>query len=75
MSQSVDSSMLRENLNLERHGQLGGLGGTPSHTARPRTLFYSKRRVFDDNDDDCDDDDDERNGPRLIQRGPEHFST
>ena len=40
MSQSVDSSMLRENLNLERNGQLGG---TPSHTARPRTLFYSNR--------------------------------
>merc|ERR1719458_1049038 len=47
MSQSVDSSMLRENLNLERHGQLGGLGGTPSHTARPRTLFYSNRGSTD----------------------------
>ena len=37
MSQSVDVNMLRDNLN-ERGGQ-----GTPSHTARPRTLFYSNR--------------------------------
>lgn len=36
MSQSVDVNMLRENLNNAQ--------GTPSHTARPRTLFYSNNR-------------------------------
>ena len=55
MSQSVDSSLLRENLNLERNGQ----AGTPSHTARPRTLFYSNRSVDDDSDDAHDDDGEE----------------
>ena len=38
MSQSVDSNLLRDNLNERGHH-------TPSHTARPRTLFYSNRSV------------------------------